>query len=135
MLSFPRGWKTINQPQSVIGISPSEDAIVELSVLGGKGAESVRGRVLRTRGGRIGRDLGGTNQRSRRVPRLLQRHNPERQDVRGGDLGRPGRDHLSGAFVHVGDEVVRAMTTSSSGSRRVLQGSGIATPLPFSRRE
>jgi len=36
-LQFPEGWKTQNSPQAVAGISPKQDAIVQLQPAGGQG--------------------------------------------------------------------------------------------------
>jgi predicted Zn-dependent protease len=35
-LAFPNGWRTVNQPDAVIGISPEKDAIIQLRIVGQK---------------------------------------------------------------------------------------------------
>ncbi len=38
-IDFPSGWQKVNQPSSVIGVSPNQDAMVGLSLVGAKSAE------------------------------------------------------------------------------------------------
>jgi len=47
---FPRGWKTQNQKQAVGAISPSEDAMVVVTLVQGTSAEQAAGEFLRQQG-------------------------------------------------------------------------------------
>jgi predicted Zn-dependent protease len=62
-LAFPRGFKTQNQKQAVVGVSEAQDAIVALTLAGGASPEEAARQFLTQQGlqvGRSGRDtIGG----------------------------------------------------------------------------
>ncbi len=53
-LDFPQGWKTANQPQAVAGISPSEDALVELALSDDPSPQNVAQTFLSAQGVQAG---------------------------------------------------------------------------------
>jgi predicted Zn-dependent protease len=62
-LAFPRGFKTQNQKQAVVGVSEAQDAIIALTLAGGASPEEAARQFLSQQGlqvGRSGRDtIGG----------------------------------------------------------------------------